>query len=82
MKDNKLKQKWNSLPLYTRDVVLRFFAAVGTLLFLIGMSECAHNKKKNADAKSNKTTQVLQDVSEDYLKIKKEYINQQNQKQK
>ena len=82
MKDNKLKQKWNSLPLYTRDVVLRFSAAVGTLLFLIGMSECVHNKKKNADAKSNETTQVLQDVSEDYLKIKKEYINQQNQKQK
>lgn len=82
MKHNKLKAKWDSLPLYTRDVALRFAAAVGTLLFLIGMSECAHNKKKNADAKSNTTTQVLQDVPEDYVKFREEYIKKQNQKQK
>ena len=82
MRNNKLKAKWNSLPWYTRDVAWHFAAAVGALLFLIGMSECAHNKKKNADAKSNSTTQVLQDVPDDYIKFREGYIKEQNQKQK
>ena len=83
MKHNKLKAKWDSLPLYQRDIVWRFVASVGTLLLLIGMSECAHNKiKKNTETKSNKTTQVLQDVPEDYIKFREEYIKQQHQKQK
>lgn len=82
MKNNKLKAKWNSLPLYTREVVWRFAAAVGALLILMGMSECVHNQKKDADSKSNKTTKVLQDVPEDYVKFREEYIKKQNQKQK
>lgn len=82
MKNNKIKKKWNSLPWYTRDVAWRLAATVGALVFLIGMSECAHNKKKNAEAKSNKATQVLQNVPEDYIKFREEYIKQQSQKQR
>lgn len=82
MKNNKLKQKWNSLPLYTRDVACRLAAAVAALLFLMGMSEVVKSgKDKKSEAKNNKTTQVVQEIPESYLQFREVY-KQQQQKQK
>lgn len=83
MKNNKLKQKWNSLPWYTRDVASRFVAAVGFLLFLMAVSGVAKgNTQKEASLKIDKTTKLIQENPERYQQLRDAYLMWSNAKEK
>lgn len=83
MKNNKLKQKWDALPYYTREVAQRMIAAIGVLLFLMAMSQVVekrNDKEKISDAKIKK--EQMPSVPEGYKQFKEAYIKQQLQQQK
>ena len=83
MKNNKLKQKWSELPWYARETVWRCAAAVATLLFLMGMSEVAYDKRQKSEtAKTEKSTQLIKQNPEKYEQMKKSYLMNCKEKQK